>query len=612
MDNILSFSKQVQLIDWIIIAVVLLISILIGIVTSKKASRNLTGFFLADRNMSWWLLGFSMVATAFSIDTPNLVTQFVREDGISGNWQWWAFLPTGMLTVFLFSKLWRRAKIMTDIEFYELRYSGKSAIFLRGFRSIYLGVVFNILVMSGITLATIKFGEIVLGLPGWITILITASVTIIYSNLGGLKAIILADFVQFIIAIVGSVAACIFILYSDDLDIGGLSGLLEYFRENEEVKDKINIIPNLNSENLIALFIIPLAVQWWASYYPGSEPGGGNYIAQRMFSAKNEKHTVGATFLFNVCHYVIRPWPWILIALASLVLFPTLAEVEDHFTEFPRGKLGNDMAYPLMLTFLPSGLLGLVAASLVAAFMSTMSTQINMGAAYVVNDFYKRLINPKCHERRAVYVGKIISVISIFLGCLMGFAFENARQIFDLILLIGAGNGLIYMLRWFWWRINAKTEIITMFLSIVIAIFVTFIYPQFASPEKKLDRSLILATSVLLNTTVSLISCFFIGKTDQATLFLFYQKIKPFALGWKKVIQQANNFNIRLEKYREGNTQFIFSVFSSFLGCIFIYSALLGTGFFILGKYFSGIICMVLLLTAFAILKKAVKKIKFE
>lgn len=609
MNEVLSYSKQVQLIDWLIIVFVLLISILIGIFVSKKFNKNSSEYFLANRSMTWWLLGFSMVATAFSIDTPNLVTQFVREDGVAGNWRWWAFLPTGMLTVFLFSKLWRRAKIMTDIEFYELRYSGKSAVFLRGFRSIYLGVFFNIIVMSGITLATIKFGFIVLGLPGWLTILIAGGVTVIYSTLGGLKAIILADFVQFIIAIIGSFAACFFILYSEELQIGGLSGLIE----SEEIEDKLNIIPSFDNENILMLFIIPLAVQWWASYYPGSEAGGGNYIAQRMFSAKNERHTVAATFLFNVCHYVIRPWPWILIALASLIIFPTVDDIAGLFQEIPSDKLGNDMAYPAMLTLLPSGLLGLVSASLIAAFMSTMSTQINLGASYVVNDFYKRLVNPNCSEKKAVSVGRIISVISIVLGCLMGFAFENARQIFDFILLIGAGNGLIYMLRWFWWRINAKTEIITMFLSVSIAIFFTFIYPKLVPNENdRLNESIILLISVGLNTFLSLLSCFFIGQTNQETLFLFYQRIKPFALGWKKVIREANQVEIRLEKYREGTRQFIFSVFSSFIGCILVYSALLGIGFVILGRYTAGIICGVLLAVSFFILKRSVNKIKFE
>ena len=374
--------------DWAIIAIFFVLSLGIGVWSSKKAGRDPDSYFLAGKNMPWWLLGVSMVATTFSTDTPNLVTDLVRQNGVSGNWVWWAFLLTGMLTVFVYARLWRRAEILTDIEFYELRYSGKAAAFLRGFRALYLGLVFNVLVMGAVSLAAVKFGEIVLGVPGWATLSVACLVTLIYSTLGGLKAVIITDFVQFTFAMIGSIWATIYILSLPE--IGGLSNLISH----ENVIGKISIFPDFsNPDSWIPILFIPLAVQWWASYYPGSEPGGGGYIAQRMFSAKNELNAVGATFLFNIAHYGLRPWPWILIALSSLIIFPELEDIQKAFPSLPASKLGHDIAYPAMLTVLPSGLLGIVSASLIAAFMSTMSTQLNLGASYFVNDFYHRFVS---------------------------------------------------------------------------------------------------------------------------------------------------------------------------------------------------------------------------
>ncbi|SVB88265.1 uncharacterized protein METZ01_LOCUS241119, partial [marine metagenome] len=375
--------------DWLIIFAYLFLSLAVGIWASKKAGKDTQSFFLAGRNMPWWLLGVSMVATTFSTDTPNLVTDLVRQDGVSGNWVWWAFLLSGMLTVFVYAKLWHRSGVLTDIEFYELRYSGKGAAFLRGFRALYLGLIFNVLVMGAVSLAAVKFGEIVLGWPGWMTLSIACSITLAYSALGGLKAIIITDFIQFTLAMIGSIWAMFYILRLPQ--IGGLSTLISHVN----VTDKLALIPDMSDPDVwVPVLLVPLAVQWWASYYPGSEPGGGGYIAQRMFSAKDENNAVGAALLFNISHYALRPWPWIIIALGSLIVFPELTDLQSAFPNLPADKLGHDVAYPAMLTLLPSGLLGLVAASLIAAFMSTMSTQVNLGASYLVNDFYRRFINP--------------------------------------------------------------------------------------------------------------------------------------------------------------------------------------------------------------------------
>jgi len=430
-------------IDWVIILAFFLVSLAIGLAVSKKAGKNTSEFFLSGRNMPWWLLGVSMVATTFSADTPNLVTNLVRENGVSGNWAWWAFLLTGMLTVFVYAKLWRRSKVMTDVEFYELRYSGKAAAFLRGFRALYLGLIFNTLVMGTVALAAVKFGEVMLGVPGWQTLLVAGSVTVAYSAMGGLKAVIITDFIQFGLAIVGSFWAASYLIGMDE--IGGLSALLE----NKVVISKMSLWPDMtDASQYVPILLVPLAVQWWASYYPGAEPGGGGYIAQRMFSAKNEKNAIGATLFFNIAHYALRPWPWILIALASLIIFPELSDLKEAFPTLSDDKLGHDVAYPAMLTLLPAGLLGLVAASLMAAFMSTMSTQLNLGASYLVNDFYKRFIKPEASEKQLVWAGRIFTIITMVIGSILGLILTDAGQAFDLLLVLGAGTGLIYILRW--------------------------------------------------------------------------------------------------------------------------------------------------------------------
>ena len=407
--------------DWSIMGLYFLFVLIVGLMVSKKAGDSVDDFFLSGRNMTWWLLGISMVATTFSADTPNLVTDLVRQNGVSGNWGWWAFLLTGMLTVFVYAKLWRRSNVLTDVEFYELRYSGPAAAFLRGFRALYLGLIFNVLVMGAVSLAAVKFGEVVLGMPGWQTLLIAGSITLAYSTFGGLKAVIITDFVQFILAMIGSIWACIYILGLPE--VGGLSNLIAH----ENVSDKLSLLPDFGNPDVwVPVILVPLAVQWWASYYPGSEPGGGGYIAQRMFSAKDEKNAVGATLLYNAAHYALRPWPWILIALASLVVFPEMADIQNAFPNLSADKLGHDVAYPAMLTKLPSGLLGLVAASLVAAFMSTMSTQLNLGASYLVNDFYQRFLKPDASQSELVWAGRAFTVVSAILGLGLGLVLTNA------------------------------------------------------------------------------------------------------------------------------------------------------------------------------------------
>ena len=550
--------------DWTIVGAYFALSLAVGIWASKQAGKDTKSFFLAGRNMPWWLLGVSMVATTFSTDTPNLVTDLVRQNGVSGNWVWWAFLLTGMLTVFVYAKLWHRSGVLTDIEFYELRYSGKAAAFLRGFRALYLGLVFNVLVMGAVSLAAVKFGEIVLGWPGWLTLLIACSITLSYSTLGGLKAIIITDFVQFSLAMVGSIWAMIYILGLEQ--IGGLSNLITH----ANVVDKLALIPDLSDPDIwVPILLVPLAVQWWASYYPGSEPGGGGYIAQRMFSAKDEKNAVSATLFFNVAHYALRPWPWILIALSSLIVFPELSDIQDAFPNLSPDKLGHDVAYPAMLTLLPTGLLGLVAASLIAAFMSTMSTQLNLGASYLVNDFYQRFIKPDASEKHLVNVGRLFTVISIILGGGLGLFLTSAGQAFELLLMIGAGTGMIYILRWFWWRINAYTEIVAMVSSLCIAFYFNFINQSFPGWEK-------IVIGAILTTVVWVVATYFTPPDDEETLKNFVKKVNPGGPGWSRY-----SHGVSSEPWPVPN-----GILCMILGCFAVYGVLLGVGQLIYGEPF--------------------------
>lgn len=565
---------ELAYIDWGIIIAFFILSLAIGLWFSKKGGASTTDFFLSGRNMPWWLLGVSMVATTFSADTPNLVTDLVRQNGVSGNWGWWAFLLTGMLTVFVYAKLWRRSRVMTDIEFYELRYSGKPAAFLRGFRALYLGLVFNTLVMGAVSLAAVKFGEVMLGIPGWATLLIAGSITLAYSTLGGLKAVIVTDFVQFIIAIIGSFWAAAYLIGLPE--VGGLSNLLAH----QSVIGKLDLLPDFSNPDVwVPVLLVPIAVQWWASYYPGSEPGGGGYIAQRMFSAKDERNAIGATLFFNAAHYALRPWPWILIALASLVVFPELSDIQAAFPNLPADKLGHDVAYPAMLTKLPPGLLGLVAASLIAAFMSTISTQLNLGASYLVNDFYQRFIRPDASDHQLVWAGRLFTVLTTIIGLSLGLLLTSAGQAFDLLLLLGAGTGLIYILRWFWWKINAYTEIIAMASSLVIASYLTFIHDSLGFfPLVGWEKTV---TGALLTTLVWIVATFITPADADATLRKFYRLIKPGGHGWDAVIDKANAEGDPIKK-EVG--QLPLEILCTVIGCITVYAALFAVGSWLYGR----------------------------
>ncbi len=597
---------ELQTIDILIITLLFTIILGIGIYVGKKSGKDTAQYFLSGRSMPWWLLGLSMVATTFSTDTPNLVTDIVRTNGVSGNWVWWAFLVTGLLTVFVYAKLWRKSAVKTDLEFYELRYSGPAGRFLRWFRAVYLGVVFNVLAMAGVTLAAIKIGQVMLGLDPITTVLIAGTITVIFSAIGGFKGVVYTDFILFFVAMAGAIGAAIYIVGLPE--VGGLEALINH----ENVKDKISLLPDFNNtEMLVTLLIIPLAVQWWSSWYPGSEPGGGGYVAQRMLAAKDENHAIGATFFYNIMHYALRPWPWILVALASLIVFPDLASIQEAFPNVTEDKLGQDLAYSAMLTKLPAGLLGLVLASLSAAYMSTISTHLNWGASYVVNDFYAQQIKPDASEKELVAVGRVTTVILMIISAFIALALTNALQLFDIILMFGAGTGLVFILRWFWWRINAWTEISAMFASGMISLLLTFgpLGTILFSDEGVFPAYAKFPFVVFSSMLVWIVVTFMTQPESKETLYRFYRKIQPGGPGWKKVILQADQEDVTIITSVE-EWSVPAGILAMLLGCMMIYGLLFTTGYFIYGQTTNALIGLAIVVMSTIGLISVWKKIK--
>ena len=572
---------NIALFDWYIVIGFISITIIIGVIVSKKSAESSNQFFLSGRNMPWWLLGISMVATTFSTDTPNLVTDIVRNNGVSGNWVWWVFLITGLMTVFIYAKLWRKSNVKTDIEFYEIRYSGKPARFLRLFRAFYLGVIFNVMAMGGISLAAIKIGQVMLDLSAFETIGIAGAVTVLFSVLGGFRGVVYTDFLLFFFAMAGSIGAAYYLVNLPE--IGGVSSLLVH----PNISGKISMLPDFsNNEQVIMLFIIPLAVQWWSAWYPGSEPGGGGYVAQRMLAAKNENHSIGATFFFNLMHYAVRPWPWIIVALCSLVFFPDIASLQQAFPNVSEDKLGHDLAYSAMLTKLPTGLMGLVLASLIAAYMSTISTHLNWGASYIVNDFYKQNININANEKELVLVGRISTVVLFLAASILAIFLTNALQLFDFILMFGAGTGLIFILRWFWWRINAWSEISAIFISGFISVLFNMeFFSAILFGENAFFPSYMKFPIIVMITTVFWVCITFLTPPEKKDILLsFYKRTNPGGPGWKKII---SGIEIEEKKWSVPN-----GIISTIVGTIMIYTLLFSIGYLVYGKIKIGIMLM--------------------
>lgn len=595
---------NIQAIDWIIIGATLVLVLAIGLYYTKKSGKNPDEFFLSGRDMPWWLLGFSMVATTFSADTPNLVTDIVRKDGVAGNWAWWAFLLTGMLTVYLYSRFWRRSGITTDLEFYELRYSGKPAAFLRGFRAVYLGFFFNVMIMATVMLAGVKIGSIMLGATPIQTIVAISSFTVLYSSLGGFKGVVMTDFVQFIIAMVGSVGAAMAVINLPE--IGSVDALVSH----ELVQQKLQFFPDPGTDTFVTVLIIPIAVQWWSVWYPGAEPGGGGYIAQRMLSAKDEDNAQKATLFFNFAHYALRPWPWIIIALASLIMFPDLSTLETQFPNVDKSLINDDLAYPAMLSYLPKGLLGIVIASLIMALMSTISTHLNWGASYLTHDFYKRFIKPDASNKNLIVFGRVVTVLLMLCTAVLVPYLESAKKAFGILLQIGAGTGLLFILRWFWYRIHAVSELTAMIVSFKMAVLLELVLPNqyniVFSGSEKLLIGIGVTTFAWLVATFAYDPSKQTAQVDQTNtahtqkLIKFVELIKPYPMGWKKFLRDHNRADL-IDQCEGGFSR---SILKMVLGTLAIYCLLFGIGSFIYGNMLMGIgLSLICIGVAFILLK---------
>ena len=566
--------------DWSIVATSIVISFIPAIYLARRAGSSTAEFFTSGRAAPWWLIGVSMVATTFSTDTPNLVTNLVREHGVANNWAWWAFLLTGMATVFFYARLWRRSRVLTDLEFYEIRYAGKPATFVRGFRALYLGLFFNIMIMASVNLAAAKIANVVLGWPMVKTLGIVIVMNIAFAATSGLWGVMVTDLIQFVIAMTGSFAAAYFAVTQPA--VGGLAGLFHQIPPKT-----LGLLPDFGDWSLtLTVLIIPLTVQWWSVWYPGAEPGGGSYIAQRMLAARSERDALSGTLFFNVAHYALRPWPWIIVALSSMIIFPHLSDIQRTFPYVDPRLIGHDMAYPAMLKFLPPGFMGVMIAGLLAAYVSTISTHLNWGTSYIVHDFYRRFVKPAGDEKHYVMVGRIITAVLMLLAAGTTFVLDSARQAFELLMSVGAGTGLIYLLRWFWWRINAWSEIAAMASSFVVSIGF-FIARKMGATTS--DTAVLLWT-IGVTTVVWVTATIVTAPTPRATLVSFYRLVRPAGPGWRDVQREAG--------VGPSPDSLAHSFLGWILGCIFIYAALFGSGSYLYGKWAQGTVWLVLFIAS--------------
>jgi SSS family solute:Na+ symporter len=568
---------HLQAVDWIIVAFIMLICFGPALFFRKRSGKNTSEFFASGRAVPWWLAGLSMVATTFSSDTPNLVTDIVRRNGVAGNWVWWAFTLTGVATVFFYARMWRRSEVLTDLEFYELRYSGKAASVVRGFRSVYLGFLFNCIIMATVNLAACKIAAILFGLDRWQTLLFVGLLNVVFAAVTGLWGVLIIDMIQFFVKMTAVIAAAYFAVRA----VGGMPVLVSKLSATPGPGgiNFLSMLPNFKSnwDLAIAIFIMPLAVQWWAVWYPGAEPGGGSYIAQRMLASKSEKDSLGAVLFFNIAHYVLRPWPWILVGLCSIIVYPQLADIQKAFPHLNPALLGHDIAYPAMLKFLPVGFIGLMVGGLIAANSSTNLTHLNWGASYLVHDFYRRFINKTATEKHYVMIGRLATIVLFFSAAAMVFVLDTAKDSFDIILQVGAGTGLLYLVRWFWWRVNAWCEVNAMVSSFVFSIlllvlrkFGIFIPTHYA---------LILTVAV---TTISWMLTAFLGpQTDREKLISFYRKVRPFGPGWKAIRREAG---ISEAEAKGSHESFPLALIGWVSGSLTIWSALFAVGNFLYGR----------------------------
>ena len=598
---------KLQLIDWVIVAASLAICFVPALFLGRRAGRSTSEFFVSGRAVPWWLAGLSMVATTFSSDTPNLVTDIVRRQGVAGNWVWWAFVMTGMATVFFFARLWRRSEVMTDLELYEIRYSSKAASVVRGFRSIYLGLFFNCVIMASVNLAACKIANVLFGMPRWQTLVLVGMLNVVFAAHSGLWGVLVIDMIQFVLMMTAVIAAAYFAVQH----VGGLGVLVEQLSEPRLAPDGqtmvhyLNFLPDFTQhwEIAVAIFIMPMAVQWWATWYPGAEPGGGSYIAQRMLASKSEKDSLGAVLFFNVAHYVLRPWPWILVALCSLLVYPQLSDIQEAFPNLDPSLLGHDIAYPAMLKFLPAGFIGLMLGGLIAANSSTILTHLNWGASYLVHDFYRRFIRRDATEKHYVWVGRMATVALFFASAGMVYLLDTAKDTFDLILQVGAGTGLLYLLRWFWWRINAWCEVAAMVSSFAVSAALLVLKRQDLI-DISTHSALILTVAV--TTLCWLTTAFLAPATDRDTLIQFYRKTRPFGPGWRSVRMAAGISDSEASGTHENVP---LALLGWTAGCAVIWSSLFAVGALLYGRYLSAGLLLALFVVSSLVLLRVMDRL---
>jgi len=588
---------HLQALDWIIVAVILLVCFGPALFFRKRSGKNTSEFFGSGRAVPWWLAGLSMVATTFSSDTPNLVTDIVRRNGVAGNWVWWAFTLTGVATVFFYARMWRRSEVLTDLEFYELRYSGKAASVVRGFRSVYLGFLFNCIIMATVNLAACKIAAVLFGFDRWQTLLFVGVLNVVFAAVTGLWGVLIIDMIQFFVKMTAVIAAAYFAVRA----VGGMPVLISKLSATPGPGgiNFLSMLPNFKSnwDLAIAIFIMPLAVQWWAVWYPGAEPGGGSYIAQRMLASKSEKDSLGAVLFFNIAHYVLRPWPWILVGLASIIVFPQLSDIQKAFPHLDPSLIGHDIAYPAMLKFLPVGFIGLMVGGLIAANSSTNLTHLNWGASYLVHDFYRRFINKTATEKHYVMVGRLATIVLFFSAGAMVFVLDTAKDSFDIILQVGAGTGLLYLVRWFWWRVNAWCEVNAMVSSFLFSILLLVLrkFGIFVPTHYALILTIVV-------TTISWMLTAYLGpQTDKAQLVTFYRKVRPFGPGWKAVRREAG---ISEADAKGTHESFPLALIGWVSGSLTIWSALFTVGNVLYGRWvYAGVLFAVFVASGLVLLR---------
>ncbi|MFN7994571.1 MAG: sodium:solute symporter family protein [Bryobacteraceae bacterium] len=597
---------QLHTLDWIIVAISILICFVPALFFGKRSGKNTSEFFASGRSVPWWLAGLSMVATTFSSDTPNLVANFVRTQGVAGNWQWWAFTLTGVATVFFYARLWRRSGVLTDLEFYEVRYSGKAAGAVRGFRAVYLGFFFNCMIMATVDLAAVKITAVLFGFERWQALLAVGVLNVVFAAHSGLWGVLVIDMIQFFIKMSAVIAAAYFAVKLPE--VGGMHGLVEKLSNlrGPGGVHYLNMLPDFSSnwDLAVAIFVMPIAVQWWAVWYPGAEPGGGSYIAQRMLASKSEKDALGATLFFNVAHYVLRPWPWILVGLASLIVYPQLSDIQRAFPHLPPNLIGHDIAFPAMLRFLPVGWMGLMLGGLIAANSSTILTHLNWGASYLVHDFYRRFLKPGESEKHYVLAGRLATILLFVCSSALVFALDTAKQSFNIILQIGAGTGLLYLMRWFWWRVTAWCEIVAMCSSFGISVL--FLILDKAGFPVGTYQQLLITIAV---TTVCWIATAYLGpQTEMDTLVAFYKKVHPFGPGWRRVREKAGISPAEAAAWTQ-NENVPLSLLGWSTGCVMIWSALFTVGNFLYGRVGYTVALLAVFLVSAVILLRVINRL---